>query len=163
MGASSMPPGPPGDSPVTEPDPRGRRQWAGALTIEDFRSVRRWLVILGVLLVVTAAVAAYALIKAYDSEQEAADRERVVQLERTLRSRLADLDRALGRTGEESDVVRLQRELRRKAEEPDVARIDRRVRSLEDDVVSAIDTAASTGRQLERLGDRVSALEERRR
>ena len=54
-------PEPPGDAPVTDPDPPGRRrrrtQWAGALTIEDFRSVRRWLVVIGITAVVGTAIA----------------------------------------------------------------------------------------------------------
>jgi hypothetical protein len=168
----SLPPEPPGDAPVTEPDePPGRRrrraQWAGALTIEDFRSVRRWLVVIGITAVLGTAIGIFALVKAYESEQQAADRERVVQLERTLRTNLAELETALSRAGEEADVARLGRELRRRAEESDVARVDRRLRRLEAQFSSIQDAAADTQSSVDNLSNRVSdladELEDRRR
>ena len=146
----SLPPEPPGDAPVTEPDEppgrsRRRAQWAGALTIEDFRSVRRWLVVIGITAVLGTAIGIFALVKAYESEQQAADRERVVQLERTLRANLAEL-------------ARLGRELRRRAEEADVARVDRRLRSLEAQFSSIQDAAADTQSSVDNLSNRVSDL-----
>ena len=139
---------PPGDAPVTEPEPPGRPrrrvQWAGALTIEDFRSVRRWLVVIGITAVVGTAIAIFSLVKAYEAEQDAADRERVTRLERTLDARLVELQDALSRTGEETDVARLGREVRRRAEEADVARVDRRVRRLEGQLSGVEEAAADT-------------------
>jgi hypothetical protein len=162
--AMSRPPEPPGDAPVTEPEPPGRprrrTQWAGALTVEDFRSVRRWLAAIGIVAVLGTAIAIFALVKAYESEQEAADRERVVQLERTLRSQLAELETALNRAGEEADVARLGREIRRRAEEADVARLDRRVRQLEAQLSSIQQAAANTEASVDDLGGRVSDLAE---
>ena len=157
--AMSHPPEPPGDEPVTDPEPPGRRrrrtQWAGALTVEDFRSVRRWLVVIGILSLLGTAVAVFALVKAYEAEQQAADRERVAQLERTLRAR----------AGEEADVARLEREVRRRAEESDVARLDRRVRQLQGQLSSIQDAAADTEGSVDDLSGRVAdlteALEER--
>ena len=160
--AMSLPPDPPGDAPVTEPEPPGRRrrrtQWAGALTVEDFRSVRRWLVVIGVLAALGTAIGIFALVKAFESEQEAAERERVVQLERTLRSNLADLQDALSRTGEETDIARLGREVRRRAEEGDVARVDRRLRRLEGQLGSVQQAASDTQRSVDGLSNRVSNL-----
>ena len=162
--AMSHPPEPPGDEPVTEPEPPGRRrrrtQWAGALTVEDFRSVRRWLVVIGILSLLGTAVAVFALVKAYEAEQQAADRERVAQLERTLRVRLAELETVLGRAGEEADVARLEREVRRRAEESDVARLDRRVRQLQGQLSSIQDAAADTEGSVDDLSGRVSDLTE---
>lgn len=161
--AMSLPPEPPGDAPVTEPEeppgrPRRRRQWAGALTVEDFRSVRRWLVVVGIVAVLGTAIAIFALVKAYESEQESADRERVVQLERTLRTNLAELEATLARAGEEADVARLGREIRRRAEEADVARIDRRLRRLEGQFSSIQDAAAETQSSVDDLSTQVSDL-----
>ena len=155
-------PEPPADTPVTDPDPPGRRrrrtQWAGALTIEDFRSVRRWLVVIGITAVVGTAIAVFALVKGYEAEQDAADRERVVRLERTLDARLVELQDALSRTGEETDVARLGREVRRRAEEADVARVDRRVRRLEDQLSAVEEAAADTQQSVTSLSARVSDL-----
>ena len=133
------------------PDEEGR----APLAAEDFRSVRRWLVVLGAIAVVAVGVAIFSLVRAQESEQEKADRDRVVVLERQLRQRIAELDRRLGRTSEEADVRRLER---RSAEEGDVASVDRRLRRVEEDVTDAADTAASTGRTFNRVERRVDAL-----
>lgn len=139
------------------PEPSRRRT---PLIVEDFRSVRRWLAILGVLAVVAAAVAAYALIQGGES----ADEQRVDQLER----RLDDAQERLRRTSEESEVERLERSDRRQAEQNDIRRltgqlerIDRRLRGVERDTVDALDTSASIGRAVDRLGDRVGSVSDR--
>lgn len=153
-------------APEPPPDPsrRGRereivreRSRPTPLVVEDFRSVRRWLVLLGALAVLATAVAIYAILQSEDS----ADQTRVDQLER----RLDDAQERLQRTGEESDVNKLQESNARQAEENDVrrvsmqvARLDRRLRGVERDVVDAIDTAAGTGRAVERTGDRVDGV-----
>ncbi len=122
--------------------------------------MRRWLVVLGVLAVVAAAVAAYALIQGGES----ADAQRVDQLERELDG----AQEQLRRTSEESDVNKLEQSNRRQAEQNDIRRltgqlerIDRRLRGVERDVVDAIDTSASTGRAVDRVGDRVEGLSDR--
>ncbi|CAN5534299.1 hypothetical protein BH20ACT19_BH20ACT19_02150 [soil metagenome] len=139
------------------PEPSRRRT---ALIVEDFRSVRRWLVVLGVLAVVATAVAAYALIQGGES----ADEQRVEELERGL----AEAQQRLGRTSEESEVNRLEESDRRQAEQQDIRRltgqlerIDRRLRGVERDTVDALDTSASVGRAVNRVGDRVGALSDR--
>ena len=64
--------------PLPDPGPPERRRRAGtALIVEDFRSVRRWLVVLGLVAVVATAVAVYALLRADDSESRAADKQQV--------------------------------------------------------------------------------------
>lgn len=131
--------------------------------LEDFRSVRRWLIVLGTLAVLAAGVAAYALVKASESDDEAAARERVVRLERTLDARLAELGAAIDRAGKEADIVRLQREVGRKANAGQLARLDRRLRQLENDVASALDASADTSSALDTLTERVDALESRPR
>ncbi len=130
------------------------------LIVEDFRSVRRWLVILGVLAVVASAVAVYALVQGGES----ADEQRVDQLER----RLDDAQQRLRRTSEESEVERLERSDRRQAEQNDIRRltgqlerIDRRLRGVERDTVDALDTSASVGRAVDRLGDRLGGVSDR--
>jgi len=130
------------------------------LVVEDFRSVRRWLVLLGALAILATAVAVYAILQ----NEGSADEQRVDQLE----GRLDEAQQRLRRTGEESDVNKLEESNARQAEEIDVrrvssqlSRLDRRLRRVETDVVDAIDTAASTGRGIERVGDRVDGVNAR--
>ena len=130
------------------------------MIVEDFRSLRRWLALLGALAVLATAVAIYALLENEDS----ADKSRVNQLER----RLDDAQRRLQRTGEESDVSKLEESTAGKAEESDIrrvaaqlSRLDKRLRRVEADVVDAIDTAAGTGRATNQTSDRVNQLSER--
>ena len=116
--------------------------------------MRRWLVILGVIATVAVAVAIYAAIQASESEEEKADRARVVVLERQLR----DVEGRLGKASEESDVRRLQRS---GAEESDVAKLDRRLRRVEDDMTDVADSSADTGRAVNRLDQRLDVLSRR--
>ena len=144
--------------PVEAPQngPRGRRSFA-RLVIEDFRSVRRWLVLLGALALIATGVAVYALVRG----EESADQQRVDQLER----RLAGAERQLGQAGEESEVTRLERvkadaaDLRRLSGQ--LSRLDQRVRRAEGDVVDAVDTAASGGRGISRLERQIGELSTR--
>lgn len=80
---------PPAEPPPDEELPR-RRAGRSALIVEDFRSVRRWLVLLGVLAVAAATVAAYSLLQS----EESADRDRVNSLSRSLRDATAQLEEA---------------------------------------------------------------------
>lgn len=148
----STPP-PRSDRPTTD-EPRA----PGALVVEDLRSVRRWLILLGLIAVVAVGVAAFALIRGAESDEESADRDRVVVLERQLKQRLAQLDRRLRGTSEESDVNKLERRVRRTGEESDVRRLDRRLRRLEGDLVDAVDQAADANQGLGRLARRVDGL-----
>ena len=143
-----------------EPADRPQRRSFARLVVEDFRSVRRWLVLLGALAVIATAVAVYALLQGGGS----ADEQRVEQLER----RVADAQQRLRRTGEESDVNQLERRQRGNAEETDIralrtqtGRIEARLRRVERDVVDATDTAAASGRGLSRLDDRLDQLSTR--
>jgi len=138
------------DRPATD-EPR-------SLAVEDLRSVRRWLILLGLIAVAAIGVAAFALIRGAESDEESADRDRVVVLERQLKQRLAQVDRRLRGTSEESDVNKLERRVRRSGEESDVVRLDRRLRRLEGDLVDAVDGAADANQGLGRLARRVDGL-----
>ena len=139
----------------TEPS-RDRRPRPAALVVEDFRSVRRWLVVLGVIAVAAIAVAIYAVLEAGEATEEG----QFKTTERSFEQRLTDLE---ARSEQQTDVEEFEARLRRTAEEGDLARLDRRVRALERDVVDAVDASADTGRALSRLEDRVARLERRRR
>lgn len=138
-----------------EPPDRPQRRSFARLVVEDFRSVRRWLILLGALAVIATAVAVYALLQGGD----AADEQRVEQLER----RVAEAQQQLRRTGEESDVNQLERsqggDIR--GLRAQMSRIDARLRRVERDVVDATDTAAGTGRGLSRVDDRLDQLSTR--
>jgi hypothetical protein len=148
--------------PEPPPDRRRRRLSLGtALVLEDFRSVRRWLAVLGAVALLALGGAAWSLVKVYELQGDSADRDRVLRLERTLDARLAELQAALRRAGEEEDITRLQRELRRKANAGQLARLDGRLERLAEDVGAAADGSADATRALNRLSDRVDALAER--
>ena len=130
-----------------EPDtPVGRTE---PLAIEDFRSLRRWLVVLGLVAAIAIAVAAYALIAAGDS---AGDDD-----VSALADRLSKTERQLGETSE-SDVRDVERRLRRTGEESDIRVLDERITRLENDVVETLDASVDRGRELNRLTQRVEAL-----
>jgi hypothetical protein len=149
--ASMTTPEPPPEDPATR-----RRARLPALVVEDFKSVRRWLVVLGVIAVAAIGVALYAVLES----DEAAEEGQLEATERTLEQRVSDLEK---RAEEESDVERLEQRARGAATEEDLARLDRRLRRVERDVVDAVDAAADTGQGLNRLEDRVEGLERRRR
>jgi hypothetical protein len=136
----------PSTPPEGQGEPRAGRA-RPALVVEDFRSVRRWLVIIGVLAVIATGLAAYAVIRASGS----AESDQVTALEK----RLTALDR---KSSEESDVDKLQRELRKTSEESDVVAINRRLNRLERDVVDAVDASAKAGKGNERLQERFSRI-----
>ena len=152
---------PPEDAPPGEQPPR-RRGRRAALIVEDFRSVRRWLVVLGVLAIAAAAVAAYAVIQAGES----ADADRVNALEADLRDARAEVKRTNRQL--ELERVELERRLSSTSEEADVAKIDRRLRRVERDVVDVVKESGDNSEALERinarldaLADRIAAVEER--
>lgn len=126
--------------------------------MEDLRSVRRWLVVLGLIAVVAVGAAAFAVVRGAESDEESVDRDRVVVLERQLRQRLAQVDKRLRGTSEESDVDKLERRVRRSGEESDVVRLDRRLRRLEGDLVDAVEGAADANQGLGRISRRVDGL-----
>ena len=153
-------PEPPPEPPRREREVVRERSRLGPLIVEDFRSLRRWLVLLGALALLATGVAIYALLQNEDS----ADKGRVNQLER----RLDEAQQRLQRSGEESDVNKLEEANAKQAEENDVrrvsaqlSRVDKRLRRVERDVVDAIDTAAGTGRAVERAGDRADGVNAR--
>ena len=147
----STPIGPPEDPPRRE-----RAAAAPGLAVEDFRSLRRWLVVLGLLALLAAGVAAYALVEANESESEAADEDRVTVLERSLDRRIEEMDKRLASTGAEID--KQERRLRAAGEESDVAQLDRRLRRVEDDATDAVEAAADAGEGLRRVERTLGAL-----
>lgn len=145
------PTGPERDPPPSEPVTR-----TAALTAEDFRSLRRWLIVLGVVSLLAAAAAAFAVVKADESESEAADEDRLEAVERSFDRRLAQLDERLERTGNEID--KQETRLRRTGEESDVAQLDRRLRRVENDLTDAVDAAAESGEGLREVERSVAEL-----
>ena len=147
----SRPIGPPDDPP-----PRERPATTPGLAVEDIRSVRRWLVVLGLIAVLAAAAAAFALVEADESESEAADEDRVTVLERSLERRIAEMDTRLARTSAEID--KQERRLRGAGEESDIAQLDRRLRRVENDSTDAIEAAADAGEGLREVERALAAL-----
>ncbi len=142
--------------PESDPPPRERADRAPALAVEDFRSLRRWLVLLGLIAVLAAAGAAFAVVRATESEREAADEDRLVLLERSLDRRIAAMDKRLATTN--AQIGEQQRRLRRAGEESDVARLDRRLRRVENDTADAVEAAADANEELGRIERRLAAL-----
>ena len=126
--------------------------------MDELRSLRRWFALLALIAIGAVVVAALALIRANESEEDSADRDRVVVLERQLKQRLAQVDRRLRGTSEESDVDKLERRVRRTGEESDVAKLDRRLRRVEADLVDAIEGASDANDSLGRLDERMNGL-----
>ena len=143
-------------STPSDPPPRERGPTTPALAVEDFRSLRRWLVIVGLISVLAAAAAAFAVIKADESESEAADEDRVMLLERSLDRRIAAMDKRLARTSAEIDNQ--ERRLGRAGEESDVANLDRRLRRVENDTADAVEAAADAGKGLAAIDRRLDEL-----
>ncbi len=149
--------------PENDPRPRERADRVPALAVEDFRSLRRWLALLGLISLLAAAAAAFAVVKAEESEREAADEDRLTLVERSLERRIAAMDKRLARTGAEIDNQ--ERRLRRAGEESDVNKLDRRLRRVENDATDAVEAAAEAGdalrgvdRRLDRLSREVRRL-----
>ena len=145
----------PVDSP-SDPPPPERAGRTPALAVDDFRSLRRWLALLGLIAVLAAAAAAFALIKWNESENEAADEDRVVLIERALDRRIAAVDNRLARTSAEIDSQ--EKRLRRAGEESDVAKLDRRLRRVENDTSDAVEAAADAGEALAGIERRLGRL-----
>ena len=142
--------------PENDPPPAERAGRAPALAVEDFRSLRRWLVLLGLISVLAAAGAAFAVVKANESENEAADEDRLTLLERSLDRRIAAMDKRLATTN--AQINEQQRRLRRAGEESDVTRLDSRLRRVENDSADAVEAAADASDELGRIERRLAAL-----
>lgn len=124
--------------------------------MEDFRSLRRWLIVVGVVALLAAAAAAFAVVKADESEREAAEEDRVEAVERSIDRRIAQLDERLERTG--SEIDKQEARLRRTGEESDVAQLDRRLRRVENDATDAVEAAADAGEGLRQIERSLAAL-----
>lgn len=156
--------------PPPESGPPERRRRAGtAMIVEDFRSVRRWLVVLGTVALLATAVAVYALLRADDSESRSADKQSVATLERTFNQRNRAIDKRLDKKSSSGETNRIERRLRGTGEESDVAKLDRRLRRVENDLTDAVSGAASAGkglvtvqRRLDRIERQIRALRRRR-
>jgi hypothetical protein len=135
---------------LTTPEPDAPVERSEPLTIEDFRSLRRWLAVLGVVAAIASGVAVYALITADDSAGD----DEVTALE----DRLAKAERQLGGASEESDVRDVERQLRKTGEESDVRDLDKRITRLENDMIDALDASVDRGKAINQLVERVEAL-----
>lgn len=156
--------------PPPEPEPPVRRRTAStALIVEDFRSVRRWLVLLGLTALLAAVVAIYALLRADDSESRSADKQRVATLERAFNQRNRAIDKRLEKKSSSNETNRIERRLQGTGEEADVAKLDRRLRRVENDLTDAVGASANAGkglvnvqRRLDRIERQIQALRRRR-
>ncbi len=131
---------------------------------------RSWLAVpplAGLIAVLAAGAAAFALVEVNESESEAADEDRVTLLERSLDRRIAEMDTRVARTSEEMDrrlastsaeIDKQERRLRAAGEESDVAKLDRRLRRVENDATDAVEAAADAGEGLVRVERRLAAL-----
>ena len=135
-------PTPGGRGDVPEPDAPVAR--AAPLTIEDFRSLRRWLALLGLIAAAALAVAVFAVVRAEESDRESADRGQVAERVRSLDDRLEELEERTARASEESDT----------------ARLDRRLRRVEDNLAAAVDGASDAREDVGELDERVRSLAE---
>ncbi len=142
--------------PENDPPPAERAVRTPALAVEDFRSLRRWLVLLGLISALAAAAAAFAVVKANESENDAADEDRLTLLERSLDRRIAAMDKRFAATN--AQINEQQRRLRRAGEEADVARLDRRLRRVENDSADAVEAAANASDELGKIERRLAAL-----
>ena len=137
--------GPPPDRP---PPPGGppsdRAEYGSALAVEDFRSLRRWLAALGTVALAALALGVYALLRADESDREAADRSSVSARLRSLDNRVEELEERTQRASEESDT----------------ARLDRRLRRVEDNLTAAVDGAGDASRGVARLDERIDGVEQ---
>jgi len=154
--STPTPPGPghpqaPGDNPKQPADPPPAAAApvapAAALTIEDFRSLRRWLLALGMIAVVALAVAVFAVSHA----SESAGSGRVASLERSVNRGLDDTNHRVD--AQKSDAARADRR-----QHMDSAALDRRLRAVENNNVKAVKAAADTNRSLIALTARVDSL-----
>lgn len=159
IGGPHVDPTPPGPGdPVTtrhpspspaDPPPAAAAPVAPAapLTIEDFRSLRRWLVVLGAIAVGALAVAIFAVSHA----SESAGANRVTSLERSFNRRMDEINRRL--TDQKSDVARADRRDRVQFEG-----LDRRLRGADSNNIKAVKAAADTNRSLITLTRRVDTI-----
>lgn len=144
--------------PAVEPVVEREVITSSPLAVEDIRSLRRAVVLLSILAVAATAVAVFALLRADESKEESADRDRVVQIERALDRRVKEVETRLRSTGEETDIRSLERRLRQTGEEADVTQLDRRLRRAEGDTVDAIEAASENGEAIGELENRLDEL-----
>ncbi len=142
--------------PESDPPPRESVARTPALAVEDIRSLRRWLALVGLIALLAAGAAAFAVVKWDEAESEAADEDRLTLLERSLDRRIEAMDERLARTGAEIDNQ--ERRLRRAGEESDVNNLDRRLRRVENDTSDAVEAAADAGEGLRAVDRRLDEL-----
>ena len=132
---------PTGQLPPDRPPPMAADH-RSALAVEDFRSLRRWVVTLGLLTLAALAVAIIALLRSNESDRQSADRRDVRVLVRALDDRLDQVEERSRRASEESDA----------------ARLDRRLRRVEDDLAASVDGAADANQGVVRLQRRLDRV-----
>ena len=127
-----------------------------AVLLEDLRSLRRWLTIVGLVALTALGVAGYSLFRSADKDeterQSRVNRERAEALDR----RLDQAETRLRRAGEESDVSSLQRRLA--DQEADTARLERALAKARSDASEATAGAADQEDAIRELDDRTQEL-----
>ncbi len=127
-----------------------------AVLLEDLRSLRRWLTIVGLVALTALGVAAYSLVRAADDgeaeRQSRTNRERAEALDR----RLDQAETRLGRAGEETDVTSLQQRLA--DQETDTTRLERALARARSDASDATAGARDREDAIRELDDRTQEL-----
>ncbi len=127
-----------------------------AVLLEDLRSLRRWLTVVGLVALTALGIAGYSLFQSTDDEEAEqrtrVNRERAEALDR----RLDQAETRLRRAGEESDVSSLQRRLA--DQEADMARLERALARARSDASEATAGAADQEDAIRELDDRTQEL-----
>ena len=164
-GSSNSPGQPPPRVPTAEQptvplgaEPAVAVEAPAPLVVEDFRSLRRWLVLLGLLAAAALIVAIFAVLRAGETERESAEKSRVATLEAATDRRLDEVERRQRIASEEADVRRLEQRQR-----ADTARIDQRLRTLQNDIRQATERAGDATNGIRGIERRIDALEQQAR
>lgn len=127
-----------------------------AVLLEDLRSLRRWLTIVGLVALTALGVAGYSLFRSADDDET--ERQSRVNRERaeTLDRRLDQAETRLERAGEETDVTSLQRRVA--DQESDMAQLQRAISRAQGDASDATAGAADQEDAIRELDDRTQEL-----
>jgi septal ring factor EnvC (AmiA/AmiB activator) len=149
-GAPPTPAGPPPDAPLEARDPYE------PATVEDLRTLRRWLAVVGIWAVAASAVALIALFDTAEEPQTSGDQaetaSQISRVQRNLDERLDELEKDVAEgSASREDVARLERRVRRAEGQSADAR---------EDAGRARESSSDLDGRLDDLEDRVQRLED---
>jgi len=113
-------------------------------TVEDIRTLRRWLLVVGVWAAAATAVALIALVTSGggSSDGSASSKSEIAQVQQRLTGRLDNVEQQLDEKAPTEDLQKLQD----------------RLQKVEDDLPAATDKADQAAQDLQKLQDRVDEL-----